>query len=138
MTTVMKNEQALEDNLSAFAHRFPVSGRVVHTVAGELGGVLALSERLIKQGLWQDVEGWMATGKPTALTSDSVTKMFGADVITNSAKHLDIPRESVEVQLAIGIPKFFASLGDEDEDKKRKNKKSRNSGEYREPRPTPP
>lgn len=118
MASIMKSERILEDSLSAFAHRFPVSGRIVHAVSTELGGVIALSEKLEKNGLWADVEGWIATGKPTTLSKESVNALFDAEEILNTARHLNVPRESVEIQLALGIPKFFASLADEESLKK--------------------
>lgn len=114
---VRKTEKVLEENLSAFAHRFPISGRIVHAISGEVGGVLALAALLEKQGLWPEVEGWMTSGKTTTLSTDSIHSMFGLPLIERTAGHLDIPVESVEIQLALGVPKFFATLaGDEDDE----------------------
>lgn len=113
---IQKTEKVLEENLSAFAHRFPVSGRVVHAVAGEVGGVLGLADRLEKQGLWPEVEQWMVTSKPTSLSSQAIGAVFGSSLIERMARHLDIPKESVEIQLALGVPKFFATLSADEDD----------------------
>lgn len=115
-TFVQKTESVLEENLSAFAHRFPVSGRIVHAISGEVGGVLGLAGLLERQGLWPEVERWMSTGKPTTLSSEAIHSMFGSELIERTAGHLDIPVESVEIQLALGVPKFFTTLAGEEDD----------------------
>lgn len=115
-TIANKTAKVLDENLSAFAHRFPVSGRVVHAVAVEVGGVIALAERLEEQGLWPQVEQWMVTSKPTTLGAEAIHSMLGAPLIERTAGYLGIPRESVEIQLALGIPKFFATLAADEDD----------------------
>lgn len=111
-----KTEKTLEADLSAFAHRFPVSGRIVHAISREVGGVLGLAALLEKQGLWKEVETWMSTGKPTTLSTESIYSLFSPALIDKTAGYLDIPVESVEIQLALGIPKFFTTLGHSEED----------------------
>lgn len=110
-----KTEKTLENDLSAFAHRFPVSGRIVHAISREVGGVLGLANLLEKQGLWKEVEAWMSTGKPTTLSTESLHSLFTPALIDKTAGYLDIPVESVEIQLALGIPKFFSTLGHSDD-----------------------
>jgi uncharacterized protein YidB (DUF937 family) len=112
-----RNPRVLEENLSAFAHRFPVSGRIVHAIAQETGGVLGLAERLDQNGLWENAQLWMATGKPNAMPPETIRAIFEEQTIDSVARTLGIPRESVEIQAALGIPKFFTSLVvDDDED----------------------
>jgi len=111
-----KSEKTLEADLSAFAHRFPVSGRIVHAISREVGGVLGLADRLEKRGHWKEVEAWMTTGKPTTLSTESLHSLFSPALIDKTAGYLDIPVESVEIQLALGIPKFFSTLGNSDDD----------------------
>ena len=127
-----QNPRVLEENLSAFAHRFPVSGRIVHAIAQETGGVYALAERLEKNGLWESAQQWMVTGKPSVIAPDTIKEIFDSSTIDSVARALGIPPESVEIQAALGIPKFFTTLGnDEDEDfsagvaKKKKKSASR-------------
>ena len=141
-TIAKKSEMVLENDLSAFAHRFPVSGRIVHAVSSEVGGVLALADLLEAHGIWPQVEGWMATGKPTTISAETIYAVFGAPLIDRTARHLDIPVESVEIQLALGIPKFFAALAVDEDDElglgfgaskkaKNKNRGNRNSSANR-------
>jgi uncharacterized protein YidB (DUF937 family) len=111
-----RNPRTLEENLSAFAHRFPVSGRIVHAIAQETGGVLGLAERLEKNGMWEDAQLWMVTGKPNAMPTESIREIFEESTIDSVARSLGIPRESVEIQAALGIPKFFTSLAHEEEE----------------------
>jgi hypothetical protein len=99
-----RNPRVLEENLSAFAHRFPVSGRIVHAIAQETGGVLGLAERLDQNGLWENAQLWMATGKPNAMPPETIRAIFEEQTIDSVARTL-------------GIPKFFTSLVvDDDED----------------------
>lgn len=112
-----RSPKILEENLSAFAHRFPVSGRIVHAIAQHTGGVIGLAERLDQNGLWDDAEQWMASGKPSAMKPETIRALFDDQTIDAVARSLGIPRESVEIQAALGIPKFFTTLSHaEDED----------------------
>lgn len=111
-----KTERELEDSLSAFAHRFPVSGHIVHAVSQEQGGVLNLVGLLERKGLWNNVEQWIVTGKPTAMTRESVRTLFSDELLQKMATSFGMPQESVEAQLALGIPKFFTGLGNETEE----------------------
>lgn len=112
-----RNPRTLEERLSAFAHRFPVSGRIVHAIAQETGGVFGLAERLEKNGLWDEAQMWMSSGKPKALPPEKLREIFDEKTIDDVARALGIPRESVEIQAALGIPKFFTTLAHEsDED----------------------
>jgi uncharacterized protein YidB (DUF937 family) len=124
-----RNPRLLEQNLSAFAHRYPVSGRIVHAIAQESGGVSALADRLEECGMGESTQIWMETGKPSVLEPELIGKMFGEETLDSIARTLGIPRESVEIQAALGIPKFFTTLGmDDDEDfefgKAKKKKRS--------------
>jgi uncharacterized protein YidB (DUF937 family) len=105
----------LEENLSAFVHRFPVSGRIVHAIARETGGVIGLAERLDQNGLWENAELWMTTGKPSVMPPESIREIFNDETIDSVARSLGIPRESVEIQAALGIPKFFTTLAHEED-----------------------
>ena len=111
-----RSPKTLEENLSAFAHRFPVSGRIVHAIAQETGGVIGLAERLDKNGLWENAQAWMATGKTTTLPPESIREIFDDQMIDSVARALGIPRESVEIQAALGIPNFFTTLAHEDDE----------------------
>lgn len=111
-----RSPRTLEENLSAFAHRFPVSGRIVHAIAQQSGGVIGIAERLERNGLWESAQNWMVTGKPSAMPPEQIREIFEEDTIETVARSLGIPRESVEIQAALGIPKFFTSLGLEDDD----------------------
>ena len=111
-----RSPKVLEENLSAFAHRFPVSGRIVHAMAQESGGVRGLAERLDQNGLLDDADHWLATGKPTALPPEAIREIFEEETIEAVSRSLGIPRESVEIQAALGIPKFFATLAHEEEE----------------------
>lgn len=115
-TVGSRSPRTLEENLSAFAHRFPVSGRIVHAIAQETGGVLGLAERLEKNGLWDEAQLWMSTGKPVALPPATIRDLFDDVTIDKVARSLGIPRESVEIQAALGIPKFFTTLAHESEE----------------------
>ncbi len=114
MANLATDPRALEEKLSAFAHRFPVSGRIVHSLAGQFGGVEALIDTLRSGGFAEESEVWMRTGKPKAMSPDAVRSLFG-ERLDSVALMLGIPRESVEIQAALGIPKFFSSIGQEDE-----------------------
>ncbi|MBC7385399.1 MAG: hypothetical protein H7301_04435 [Cryobacterium sp.] len=108
------NPRELEDFLSAFAKRFPLSGHVVHAIAQEFGGVLGLADRLEECGLWSDAQSWMTTNKPSAITPENARFLLNDQILDSVARHLSIPIESVEVQASLGIPKFFSTLaGDE-------------------------
>ncbi len=110
-----RSPRTLEENLSAFAHRFPVSGRIVHAIAQETGGVLGLAERLERNGLWDDTQH-RVTGKPNAMPAETIREIFETQTIDAVARSLGIPRESVEIQAALGIPKFFTSLAQSDDE----------------------
>lgn len=135
-----RDNRVLEQSLSAFAHRFPVSGRIVHALAQEFGGVLGLAECIEKNGMWEEARAWIGEAKPAALRPEDVRNLFDTQTLDAVAQHLAIPRESVEIQAALGIPKFFSSLGREDEDMdigfSVSKKKSGKSG--RRASPTPP
>jgi uncharacterized protein YidB (DUF937 family) len=142
-----RNPRILEENLSAFAHRFPVSGRIVHAIAQETGGVVGLAERLEKNGLWDDAQQWMVTGKPGVMPPETIAQIFEHETIEAVARSLGIPRESVEIQAALGIPKFFTSLALDDEDdelgfgygsSKKKKKSSAKASQARRGVPAPP
>jgi len=111
-----RDGRALEESLSAFAHRFPVSGRIVHALAQEFGGVIPLAEIFEKNGMGEEAKAWLGDPKPAALRPEEVRNLFDSEVLDVVAQHLSIPRESVEIQAALGIPKFFASLGYNEED----------------------
>ncbi len=115
MATFAKDPRALEEKLSAFAHRFPVSGRIVHSLAGQYGGVEALVEKLESGGFGEESEMWMRTGKPKSMAPEAIRRIF-SDKLESVAMMLGIPRESVEIQAALGIPKFFSSLANDDDD----------------------
>ncbi len=111
------NTRTFEESLSGFARRFPVSGRVVHALAQEKGGVLGLAEILERAGLWDQALQWMRTGKPKTLDIADLKRAFSTEVLERVGRSLGIPIESVEIQAALGIPKFFATLaqaGDDD------------------------
>jgi uncharacterized protein YidB (DUF937 family) len=111
-----RNPRTLEENLSAFAHRFPVSGRIVHAIAQETGGVVGLAERLERNGLWEESQLWLSSGKPNAMPPETIREIFEESTIDHVARSLGIPRESVEIQAALGIPKFFTSLANEEDE----------------------
>lgn len=111
-----RNPRILEENLSAFVHRFPVSGRIVHAIAQQTGGVVGLAEKLERNGMWENSRLWLASGKPSAMPPETIRKIFEESTIDNVAGALGIPRESVEIQAALGIPKFFTSLVHEDDE----------------------
>ena len=115
MIAFAKDPRALEEKLSAFAHRFPVSGRIVHSLAGQYGGVEALVEKLESGGFGEESEKWMSTGKPKSMAPEAVRRVF-SDKLDSVALMLGIPRESVEIQAALGIPKFFSSLANDEDD----------------------
>jgi len=111
-----RNPRTLEENLSAFAHRFPVSGRIVHAIAQQTGGVVGLAEKLERNGMWEDSRLWLASGKPNAMPPETIREIFEEATIDHVARSLGIPRESVEIQAALGIPKFFTSLANEEDE----------------------
>lgn len=115
MATFAKDPRALEEKLSAFAHRFPVSGRIVHSLAGQYGGVEALVDKLETGGFGEESEMWMRTGKPKSMAPEAVRRIF-SEKLDSVALMLGIPRESVEIQAALGIPKFFSSLANDEDD----------------------
>lgn len=116
-TIESRSPRILEENLSAFAYRFPVSGRIVHALAQETGGVVGLAARLEQFGFWDEVQAWMVTGKPKAIHPEEIREIFPDHVLRSVALELDIPLESVEIQASLGIPKFFTTLArDEDDD----------------------
>ncbi len=112
-----QSEGMLEENLASFAQRFPVSGRIVRAIAQEVGGVLHLAGRLDQYGMWNEVQQWMDSGQPSPITEESIQGLFSEETINRVANNLGIAPESVEIQAALGIPKFFTSLAQaEDED----------------------
>ena len=105
-----RSPRSLERDLSRFSHRFPVSGRIVNAIARETGGVLGLAERLDRNGVG-DASGLRhPSGRPNALPPEKIREVFDPGTIDSVARSLGIPRESVEIQAALGIPKFFTSL----------------------------
>jgi uncharacterized protein YidB (DUF937 family) len=112
-----KNQEGLERNLAAFAFRFPVSGRIVHALAQECGGVIGLADYIEKHGMKESAGAWIMNEKTDALHPETVRRIFDDEILDSVARHLAIPRESVEIQAALSIPKFFGTLGhDEDDD----------------------
>lgn len=111
-----RDNRVLEQSLAAFAHRFPVSGRIVHALAQEFGGVIGLAEAIEKNGMWEEAQAWISDSKPAALRPEDVRNLFKANILDAVAQHLAIPRESVEIQAALGIPKFFNSLAREEDE----------------------
>lgn len=107
---VTPNARAMEESLSSFAHRFPVSGRIVHAISDEFGGVQGLAEHLERNGHWSAVQLWMMTGKPVAMEPITVRELFSEDMLDGIGRRISIPVESVEIQAALGIPKFFSML----------------------------
>jgi uncharacterized protein YidB (DUF937 family) len=112
-----KNSQVLERNLVAFAYRFPVSGRIVHALAQECGGVIGLADYIEKHGMKESAGAWIKNEKTDSLHPENIRKIFDEEILDSVARHLAIPRESVEIQAALSIPRFFGTLGhDEDDD----------------------
>jgi hypothetical protein len=67
--------------------------------------------------MWNDVQQWMESGQPCPITDEAIHALFSEDTIVRVAEELGIPSETVEIQAATGIPKFFTSLAQaEDED----------------------
>lgn len=112
-----QSEGMLEENLASFAQRFPVSGRVVLALSSEVGGILHLAGRLDRCGMWNDVQHWIESGEPCPINDRSIHDLFSDSTINEVARKLQVPPETVEIQAALGIPKFFTSLAQaEDED----------------------
>lgn len=105
-----KNRCTLDESLASFSHRFPVSGRIVHAIAHEYGGVKGLVQHFERNGHWSEVQLWMMTGKPVAMAPITVRELFSEDMLDGIGRKISIPLESVEVQAALGIPKFFSML----------------------------
>jgi uncharacterized protein YidB (DUF937 family) len=111
-----KNGQVLEENLASFAHRFPVAGRIVHALAQEFGGVMGLADYIEKHGMRDEAGQWITAAKTKMLTPEDIRNIFDSEILDSVSKHLAIPRESVEIQAALGLPKFFATLGHDEKD----------------------
>jgi uncharacterized protein YidB (DUF937 family) len=100
----------LESKLLDFETRFPVSGRIVQALTDEFGGVTGLATHLERHGHGPDARLWMTTQKPVAMEQSEIRGMFDGDLLDRVARKLEIPLESVEVQAALGIPKFFSTV----------------------------
>jgi uncharacterized protein YidB (DUF937 family) len=106
----------LETSLESFTRRFPVSGRIIEALAEEEGGLLALADAIEANGHIEHARIWIAEGNPHPLRPENVRNIFEPEKLDRIAEKLAIPRESVEVQAALSLPKFFATLAHENND----------------------